>query len=328
MKKLKEVIGLMKDKASQSKAAILSKRKTLFLLRATTHDSFNPPKHKHLLTLLSSGDGSRATASSAVELLMDRLQTTHNSAVALKCLIAVHHIIKHGTFILRDQLSVYPYTGGRNYLNLSNFRDKTSSISWELSSWVRWYAEYIENLLCASRTLGFFLGETTSEKGVSYLTNSDLLRETDSLLALMEGIGKRPNTPMSEQNKVVVEIMDLVEDDGVMVMNEVLVRVKEFGEREKLGCLGFGEVVELVCVLKRLEICRERMMMMMEVVEEKKFWDLVRELKEKVGRMKVYREEGRLSSTVTKDRRTESDRFDDRVLRSVDSIRFPSSRFL
>lgn len=144
----------------------------------------------------------------------------------------------------------------------------------------------------------------------------------------MEGIGKRPNTPMSEQNKVVVEIMDLVEDDGVMVMNEVLVRVKEFGEREKLGCLGFGEVVELVCVLKRLEICRERMMMMMEVVEEKKFWDLVRELKEKVGRMKVYREEGRLSSTVTKDRRTESDRFDDRVLRSVDSIRFPSSRFL
>jgi hypothetical protein len=70
------------------------------------------------------------------------------------------------------------------------------------------------------------------------------------------------------------------------------------------------------------------MMMMMEVVEEKKFWDLVRELKEKVGRMKVYREEGRLSSTVTKDRRTESDRFDDRVLRSVDSIRFPSSRFL
>ncbi|CAI8598182.1 unnamed protein product [Vicia faba] len=312
MKKLKEVIGKMKDKASQSKAAILSKQKTLSLLRATTHDSFAPPTHKHLSTLLSSGDGSRATASTAVELLMDRLQTTHNSAVALKCLIAVHHIIKRGTFILRDQLSVYPYTGGRNYLNLSNFRDKTSSISWELSSWVRWYAEYIEHLLCASRTLGYFLRETTTvkethEERVSSLVSGDLLREIDSLVAMMEGIGKRPNIPTMEQkNKVVVEIMDLVEDDEVVVVNEVLVRVKEFGERERLGSLGFGEVVELVCVLKRLEMCRERMVM---VMEEKRFWNLVIELKEKVGKMKVYRDEGKVYRTVGKDRGTESVRF-------------------
>ncbi|CAK8567273.1 unnamed protein product [Lathyrus sativus] len=308
MKKLKEVIGKMKDKASQSKAAILSKRKTLSLLRATSHDSFAPPTHKHLTTLLSSGDGSRATASTAVELLMDRLQTTHNSAVALKCLIAVHHIIKHGTFILRDQLSVYPYNGGRNYLNLSNFRDKTSSVSWELSSWVRWYAQHIEHLLCASRILGYFLGETTMDEGrVSSLVTGDLLREIDSLVEMMEGIGKRPNSPiMEQQNKVVVEIMDLVEEDGVVVVNEVLVRVKEFGERERLGCLGFGEVVELVCVLKRLEMCRERMIM---VMEEKKFWNLVRELKEKVGKMKVYREERKVYRTVGKDRGTESVRF-------------------
>ncbi|WJX39656.1 hypothetical protein P8452_27178 [Trifolium repens] len=329
MKKLKEVIGKLKDKASQSKAAIFSKHKTLSLLRATTHDSFTPPKHKHISTLLSSGDGSRATAATAVELLMDRLQTTHNSAVALKCLIAVHHIIKHGTFILRDQLSVYPYTGGRNYLNLSNFRDKTNHVSWELSSWVRWYAQYIEHLLCTSRILGFFIGETTpfckpQEERVLGVTNSDLLREMDSLVALMEGIVKRPNTPTSENNKVVVEIMDLVEDDGVVVLSEILVRVNEFGERERLGCLGFGEIVELVCVLKRLEMCRERMIV---VVEEKRFWDSVRELKEKVGRMKVYREERNVFGKTTKDRRTESDRFDDRVLNSVGSIMFPSSRF-
>lgn len=155
------------------------------------------------------------------------------------------------------------------------------------------------------------------------VTNSDLLREMDSLVALMEGIVKRPNTPTSENNKVVVEIMDLVEDDGVVVLSEILVRVNEFGERERLGCLGFGEIVELVCVLKRLEMCRERMM----VVEEKGFWDSVKELKEKVGRMKVYTEERKVYGKTTKDRRTESDRFDDRVLNSVGSIMFPSSRF-
>ncbi|KAJ1398542.1 hypothetical protein SESBI_31021 [Sesbania bispinosa] len=337
MRKLKEVIiGIIKDKASQSKAAILSKRTTLSLLRATTHDSFTPPTHKHLSTLLSSGDGSRATASTAVELLMDRLQTTQNSAVALKCLIAVHHIIKHGTFILRDQLSVYPYTGGRNYLNLSNFRDKTTPVSWELSFWVRWYAQHIENLLCASRTLGFYIGATTQvvpetkEERVSGLTNSDLLREIDSLLVLVEGIGKIPNSAYSNEgnnkNKLVVEIVGLVEEDWVAALSEVWVRVNEFRERERLVCLGFGERVELVYALKRLEECRERSIV--EVAWERKFWDLVRELKEKIGKMEVYREDEKVWKKVAGQRKTESDRFAGRVLNSVDFIRFPSARFL
>ena len=168
MTKLTNLIGIIKDKASQSKAALLSKRTTLSLLRATSHDSSTPPTRKHLATLLSSGDGSRATASAAVEVLMDRLQGTNNAAVALKCLIAVHHIIHHGSFILQDQLSVYPSAGGRNYLNLSNFRHNTDPTSWELSSWVRSFAQHIEQLLCTSRILGFFLRTSTdSEDRVS-----------------------------------------------------------------------------------------------------------------------------------------------------------------
>lgn len=157
-------------------------------------------------------------------------------------------------------------------------------------------------------------------------THSDLLKETESLLDLMEVIGKRPTTPSTrgQKNKVVVEIIELVENDGVVAMGEVLVRVKEFGERERLGCLGFGEVVELVYVLKRLEMCKGRITMM-DVAEEKRFWDSVRELKEKVGKMKVFREEGKVHRTVRQERATESDRFDGRV---VSSIQFPSSRFL
>ncbi|CAJ1854486.1 unnamed protein product [Sphenostylis stenocarpa] len=166
MTKLKELVGIMKDKASQGKAAILSKRAALSLLRATSHDSFTPSTSKHLSTLLSAGEGSRATASAAVELLMDRLQSTQSSAVALKCLIAVHHVIKRGSFIMRDQL---PYSGGgRNNLNLSKFRDRSSPVCWELSSWVRWYAKHVEQLLWASRIVGFFLGveaEADSAKG-------------------------------------------------------------------------------------------------------------------------------------------------------------------
>ncbi|KAE8665719.1 putative clathrin assembly protein [Hibiscus syriacus] len=108
---LMDIIGFIKDSASQSKAAMLSDTKTLSLhlalLRATTDDPFTPPDPKHLDALLGSGYTSRATVSTVVEALMDRLQTTRDASVALKCLITAHHIVKRGSFILQDQLSVY-----------------------------------------------------------------------------------------------------------------------------------------------------------------------------------------------------------------------------
>ncbi|XP_054820848.1 putative clathrin assembly protein At4g40080 isoform X1 [Prosopis cineraria] len=327
MAKLKNLIGVMKDKASQGKAALLSKRATLSLLRATSHDSFTPPTPKHLSTLLSLGDGSRAAAAPAIELLMDRLQKTHNSAVALKCLIAVHHIIKHGTFILQDQLSVYPASGGRNYLKLSNFRDNSSSISWELSSWVRWYAQYTEQLLCTSRALGFFLGSNSSSDAesqgerVSGLMNADLLGETDALVALIDEIGRKPDCESTKGNRLVEEIENLVGEDWISIMKEVRVRVKEF--RERLGCLSFGEAVELVYELKRMEESKG----MRRMVAEQSFWDFVREVKEEADQ-EILREEIKGYKTVRRHRASESDRFARSILSSADYLRFPSGRLL
>ncbi|TKY60239.1 putative clathrin assembly protein [Spatholobus suberectus] len=324
MTKLTRLIGIIKDKASQSKAALLSQRTTLSLLRATSHDCFTPPTRKQLATLLSSGDGPRATASAAVEVLMDRLQGTNNAAVALKCLIAVHHITRHGSFILQDQLSVYPSAGGRNYLNLSNFRHRADPASWELSSWVRWFAQHIEQLLCASRSLGFFLGApnaaTDREDRLSGLANADLLTEFDSLVALVEGICKRPEP---NGNRLVEEIVNLARGDWGVVQIEARVRVSEF--RERLGGFTFGEAVELVCCLKRLEQCEERIMGMMEGAMELRLWDLVREVKDKAG-IEVYREEGKVRKETRKLRVSESDRFSTRVLNSRDFLRFPSGR--
>jgi hypothetical protein len=329
-----DLIGIIKDKASQSKAALLSKPTTLSLLRATTHNSFTPPTHKHISTLLSSSDGSRATASSFLELLMDRLQNTNNAAVALKSLIVVHHIISHGSFILQDQLSVYPSTGGRNYLNLSNFRHNTNPTSWELSCWVRWFAQHIENILCSSRILGFFfLGRslTDGEERVSGLTNGDLLKEFDSLVTLVEGICKRPNHASNEgnknrdknKNKLVDEIVNLVREDWVVIESVVIVEVSEI--KERLGCLEFGEAVELVCCLKRLEECKERVVMILE--SEQRLWELVSDVKDKVG-MEVYKEKGKVQKEGRRLRFSESDRFSGRVINSRDSLWFPSGRLL
>ncbi|KAM5577121.1 putative clathrin assembly protein [Rosa sericea] len=346
--KLKDLLmGAIKDKASQSKAAILSTLNTaasstpqssqslhLALLRATTHDPFSPPPAKHLATLLSFGHSSRATASAAIEALMDRLQTTQNSSVALKCLIAVHHIVKYGSFILQDQLSVFPSTGGRNYLKLSNFRDNSSPISWDLSSWVRWYGQYVENLIITSRFLGFFLGSNScladrdrQEERISALMNSDLVRETESLVSLMEEICRRPDFSSLNGNKLVSEILGLVGQDQIATMNEVSVRVKEFDER--LSGMSFGDSVELLSTLKRSEDCKERLLTVSSAVKSdlvERFWGLMREMEGRVKKEKE-KEGGKLVvMAVRRDSVGESARFDDRVLRSYDSVRFSSGR--
>ncbi|KAL5125099.1 putative clathrin assembly protein [Glycine soja] len=145
---------------------------------------------------------------------MDRLQETNNAAVVLKCLIAVHH----GSFILQDQLSVYPSAGGRNYLNLSNFRHNTDPTSWELSSWVRSFAQHIEQLLCTSRILGFFLRTSTdSEDRVSEFDSDNTL---DSLVALIQRICKR----LEPNNRLVEVIVNLAREDWDVVQFEVHVR--------------------------------------------------------------------------------------------------------
>ncbi|CAN1829204.1 Putative clathrin assembly protein At4g40080 [Linum perenne] len=343
----RDLMNAIKDKASQSKAAIkISTSKShsslhLSLLRATTHDHSAPPDPKHVAALLSFGHGSRATASAAIESLMDRLQTTRDSSVAVKCLVVVHSIIKHGSFILQDQLSIYPASGGRNYLKLSDFRDGSNPASWELSIWVRWYARYLEQLLYASRVLGFFLCSASSapekekaEERVSAMVNSDLVKETDSLVGLIEEIGKLPESLQLEGNRLIGEIRDLVSDDFLSAVNDVSVRVEEF--KHRVGRLSFGESVELVCVLKRLERCRERLgeSWTRKRVLIEGLWSAAREVLDAAAAAAAEEEEekcgggGRLLLTWRrKEQGSESDRFGSRVLSFSDSFKGSSVRF-
>ncbi|PIA51989.1 hypothetical protein AQUCO_01000100v1 [Aquilegia coerulea] len=333
---LKEVFGVIKDKVSLSKAAILSKPNNqsmhLAILRSTTHEISNPPNQKHINMILSYGHSSRNIASSCINALMVRLHNTHNSFVAFKCLIIIHYIIKRGSFILQDQLSIYPSVGGRNYLNLSNFRDNSTPESWNLSFWVRWYARFLETLLSTSRTLGFFLTSSSMDKDnerverISSLLNKDLLRELDVLVNLHEEICKAPDLLNVQANKLVYETMDLVEEDKCFAQREIIVRVNELEER--ISNLSFADSVELVCVLKRLESCKEKISLLfmnkkgsLGVV----IWDLVDELKEKIGESKDLCQ-GRFVKTGRRFGISESARFGERVIRPDDSIKFTSGR--
>ncbi|KAK4760899.1 hypothetical protein SAY87_005792 [Trapa incisa] len=290
---LRIIVGKIKDKASQGKAKLspLSKPHEGALLRATTHDPTTLPEEKHLSELLSYGHRSRATASSVVESLMDRLQNTGDASVALKCLLAVHQIIRRGTFILQDQLSIFPASGGRNYLNLSNFRDDKSPFTWEISAWVRWYARYVENLLSASRILGFFIGSSSNalekekaEEAISSLLNSDLIRQMDSLVRLIEDTSRMPESAQLDSAELLCRVKFLAAEDHVSIMNEVAVRGHELMERIRI--LTFGESVELVCIMRRLESCEETLAAIFDrKVPIESCWVLMREVKCKLGKV-------------------------------------------
>lgn len=156
------------------------------------------------------------------------------------------------------------------------------------------------------------------EERASGLTNSELLRETKALLAVVEGIGGIPEITSMEGNKLVYEISSLVKEDENVTLDEVFVRINEL--RERFEFMSFGEMVELVYVFNRLEKCKE---MVMVGEKQRLLMDLVREMKEKAEKMMFN--EGKTMSTH---RATKSDKFEfpNIFINSVDLVKFPSAR--
>ncbi|KAL9660854.1 hypothetical protein QQ045_025673 [Rhodiola kirilowii] len=329
-KRLQNLIGVIKDKASLSKATLFSCSSSphvISILKSTTHDQSNPPDDKHLTAILSSSSRcSRAAASSTIRALMSRLHQTRDAAVALKCLIVIHLVVKRGPFILQDQLSVYPWSGGRNYLNMSGFKDDRTHTNWVLSAFVRWHAGYIEQLLSTSRVLGSFVSSVSNsafkdkeEERVSSSSITDLLLQVQSMTDLVEEMCKTPEYLHGEEaRKLISEVVGLVGSDYLSLVNDLSLRLTELINRDSLS-----QSIELIRVLDRLERCKEKLTTTFryEKVSVDTFWNLVDETKEKLGGYVG----GKEKRTIT--RSTESARFGDRVARYGDSVRFASSRF-
>ncbi|XP_044475986.1 putative clathrin assembly protein At4g40080 [Mangifera indica] len=292
-KRLRIFVGFLKDKASFIKTTFSSKRQTSSIrravLRATSHVTSTPPSDKRIAAVLHFGHGSRPRASACIQALMDRLHATRNAFVALKCLFIIHHIIKKGSFILKDQLSIYPSYGGRNSLNLSMFRDKSDLESWELSSWVRWYASVLEINLTVSRVLGYHLCSPKATKKINddkqekvlTLLSSDLLREIYALVSFVEEITDVPNTLNLQSNNLIHEIVGLVGGDYRLIQQEIFLRVGEIDER--MVSLSREELTQFLNALKRLENCEDRLLRLF--VNRNKnhgLWNLIRETTTKI----------------------------------------------
>ncbi|KAI3704355.1 hypothetical protein L1987_74573 [Smallanthus sonchifolius] len=326
---MRELIGIVKDKVSLSKLALITNPNNLSLhvavLRTTSHTP-SPPTTHHLTTLLTLGDSSRATASIIIHSLFTRLHRTTNSNVALKSLFTIHHVIKRGPFILKDQLSVFTSTNGRNNFKLSGFRDGASAATWMLSAWVRWYACYVETVVSMSKTVGFVvcsLNSSLIEKEkqrdlISSYTNFDLIKDFASLVSVITEICKVPDNLLVEKNTLLHCILELLTDDYLSMVNEIFLRVIEFKERVDL--LNFDESAEFGSALDRLTSCKEKSgLFSSRKPSVETLWEVVEELRNEIG-MGNIRELGRKVSW------SESARFGERVVRTSDALKFSSER--
>ncbi|PSS19580.1 Clathrin assembly protein [Actinidia chinensis var. chinensis] len=311
-KLMRNFIGIIKDRASLIKAALSIKRATATVraavLRATTHSPSSPPKDHHVAAVLALGRGSRPIARTCIAAIMDRLHGTSDAHVALKCLITLRHVVARGTFILRDQLSFFPVGGGRNFFNVSAFRDGRDVETWEISSWVRWYGAVLESNLIASRILGVYISSssdlTQNMHTITSLLNSDLMREIDVLVGIVEELSNFPDSLHCQQNNLIYEAVNLAGEDYRSTQSQIGARLSECVDR--IDESSFGESAELTRCLVRLQECRERLVaLFVNRQRNDAFWDLVRETKVKA---EEERDRGRWAVTVS-----ESTRFEERV---------------
>ncbi|CAL9091666.1 unnamed protein product [Musa textilis] len=340
-RKLRSLVGALKDTASLSKAAATaaalspSSAAQLAVVRATTHHPADkPPRPRHIQALLSFGHGSRLSAASAAGALASRLRSTGDPAVAFKCLLALHHLLARGAFILRDQLPPallrHP-ASGRSPLVLAAFRHGSSAASWALASWVRWYARLLELLLSASVLLVSFptahrpyaKPDHDDQERVTSLLNQDLISELDALVGIVEEMAGVPEMVAVEGSRLVAEAVRLVEADRVAAEHEIEIRVREMDDR--LGSLRFADSVELVCLLRRLENCRDRPWDRRPTVGDW-FWAGVRDLMDRAEAVVLRKEEE--ERRVKREKASASARASDRIpVGSTQAARFGSTRW-
>lgn len=294
-----KILNTIKDKASLMKATVSTKRAlskiNKAVIRATARTSSSPPPEYRVATILNLGCETRAVARACVDSIMDRLHSTGtgNPYVALKCLIVIHHVIIKGSFVLRDQL--YFLAGGQKSLKLTGgfLRPPKGNVeTLELLQWVRWYANILEHNLITSRMLRNQKGRNGLTRSESFVA-SDLLREIESLVSMVEGICAAPESLHYQRIDLVHELMLLVSEDYRSTQRQIMLRLKEFGDSESMmDVLSSSHSSELISCLERLEACLPRLTeMFANRKRNDEFWELISQMRIKLEIMEERREE-------------------------------------
>ncbi|XP_060196144.1 putative clathrin assembly protein At5g35200 isoform X2 [Lycium barbarum] len=145
----RKAFGALKDSTMVGMAKVNSEYKKLdvAILKATNHVEVMP-KEKHVRTLFNavSGNRPRADVCYCLHTLSKRLAKTRTWQVALKTLIVIHRAMREVDVSFLQELVNYSAHRG-HLLNLTHFKDDTSTNAWDYSTWIRSYALYLEEYL-------------------------------------------------------------------------------------------------------------------------------------------------------------------------------------
>ncbi|VFQ90868.1 unnamed protein product [Cuscuta campestris] len=178
--KLKKAIGAVKDQTSISIAKVASNNSSssnleVAVLKATTHDD-DPVDTRYVRELLHLVSADKAYAAACARAIGKRIGRTRNWIVTLKSLILVLRIFQDGDpYFPREVL--HAMKRGARILNLSGFRDASTSSPWDFTAFVRTFALYLDERLDC------------------FLTGKLQWRFTQSSLGLR---GRRPDEPVCE----------------------------------------------------------------------------------------------------------------------------------
>ncbi|RDX76851.1 putative clathrin assembly protein, partial [Mucuna pruriens] len=152
----RKAYGALKDSTTVGLAKVNSEYKELdiAIVKATSHVEY-PPKERHVRKIFcaTSANQPRADVAYCIHTLAKRLSKTRNWIVAIKTLIVIHRILREGDPTFREDLANYARRG--RILQISNFKDDSSTLAWDCSSWVRTYALFLEERLECLRVLKY-----------------------------------------------------------------------------------------------------------------------------------------------------------------------------
>ncbi|KAL5538656.1 hypothetical protein UlMin_044431 [Ulmus minor] len=147
--KIRRALGAVKDQTSIGLAKVGSSNSLadldVAIVKATRHEEY-PAEEKHIREILSLTCYSRAFISACVNTLARRLNKTKTWTVALKCLILIQRLLGDGDPAYEQEI-FFSTRRGTRFLNMSDFRDCSSSNSWDYSAFVRTYALYLDERL-------------------------------------------------------------------------------------------------------------------------------------------------------------------------------------
>ncbi|GAV81473.1 ANTH domain-containing protein [Cephalotus follicularis] len=192
----RKAYGALKDSTKVGLAKVNSEFKNLdiAIVKATNHVEY-PPKERHVRKIFSATSVVRPRADVAycIHALAKRLSKTRNWIVAIKTLIVIHRTLREGDPTFREELLNYSRRG--NILQISNFKDDSSPLSWDCSAWVRTYALFLEERLECFRVLKYDIEAEHLTKSSPHatkvhsrtriLSNDELLEQLPALQQLL-----------------------------------------------------------------------------------------------------------------------------------------------